>query len=171
MAAPPLPSLLRLFPLLFLPLFFSISFTNGSLHYETLHLFPLQNPAPVSHSSLSETLTLDTTSATSLQLRIAHRDSIFPSNSTPDETFLRRLSRDFSRVSSLASSNSQPNPHRSSSARPRPGSGFTSPVISGLSHGSGEYFTRIGIGTPSTSSFMVLDTGNDDKMFLVFSIL
>ncbi|KAF3324464.1 protein ASPARTIC PROTEASE IN GUARD CELL 1-like protein [Carex littledalei] len=160
MAAPPIPSLLRLLPLLLFPLFFSISLTNGSLQYEMLRLSPLQNPALVSHSSLrAETLTLDSTSATSLHLRIAHRDSLFPSNSTPEETFLRRLSRDFSRVSSLAS-NSQ-NPNRSSTARPHVGSGFTSPVISGLSHGSGEYFTRLGIGTPPTSSFMVLDTGSD----------
>ncbi|KAJ4821104.1 Eukaryotic aspartyl protease family protein [Rhynchospora pubera] len=147
------------FPLLLLPLFFSIPFTNGSLHYETLHLFPLQNPTPVSHSYLlTETLTLDATSATSLHLRIAHRDALFPSNSTPDATFLRRLSRDTYRVSYLTSS-AHPKPN--STARPSAGSGFTSPVISGLSHGSGEYFTRIGIGTPATSSFMVLDTGSD----------
>lgn len=35
------------------------------------------------------------------------------------------------------------------------------PVISGTSQGSGEYFCRVGIGHPSTQSYMVLDTGSD----------
>ncbi|KAK6919982.1 Xylanase inhibitor, N-terminal [Dillenia turbinata] len=38
---------------------------------------------------------------------------------------------------------------------------FSSSIISGLSQGSGEYFTRIGIGTPPRYVYMVLDTGSD----------
>ncbi|MGV7440070.1 pepsin-like aspartyl protease, partial [Mycobacterium kansasii] len=34
-------------------------------------------------------------------------------------------------------------------------------MISGLEHGSGEYFTRLGIGTPPKYSYMVVDTGSD----------
>ncbi|XAR65405.1 Nepenthesin [Bertholletia excelsa] len=34
-------------------------------------------------------------------------------------------------------------------------------VISGTSQGSGEYFSRVGIGRPPTESYMVLDTGSD----------
>lgn len=35
------------------------------------------------------------------------------------------------------------------------------PVISGTSHGSGEYFSRVGIGHPASQVYMVLDTGSD----------
>ncbi|KAH6771386.1 Eukaryotic aspartyl protease family protein [Perilla frutescens var. hirtella] len=35
------------------------------------------------------------------------------------------------------------------------------PVISGTSQGSGEYFSRVGVGNPATESYMVLDTGSD----------
>ncbi|CAI9096259.1 OLC1v1032358C1 [Oldenlandia corymbosa var. corymbosa] len=35
------------------------------------------------------------------------------------------------------------------------------PVISGTSQGSGEYFTRVGIGRPASQVYMVLDTGSD----------
>ncbi|KAK2971550.1 hypothetical protein RJ640_017919 [Escallonia rubra] len=35
------------------------------------------------------------------------------------------------------------------------------PVISGTSQGSGEYFSRVGIGRPPSQVYMVLDTGSD----------
>lgn len=35
------------------------------------------------------------------------------------------------------------------------------PIISGTSQGSGEYFSRIGIGRPPSQVYMVLDTGSD----------
>eukprot|EP00249_Psilotum_nudum_P027094 c34397_g1_i1 orf=332-1849(-) len=38
---------------------------------------------------------------------------------------------------------------------------FNGPIVSGLSQGSGEYFTRLGVGTPSQDIYMVLDTGSD----------
>nr|ABK24480.1 unknown [Picea sitchensis] len=38
---------------------------------------------------------------------------------------------------------------------------FGSEVVSGMEQGSGEYFTRIGIGTPTREQYMVLDTGSD----------
>jgi len=34
-------------------------------------------------------------------------------------------------------------------------------VVSGLTQGSGEYFTRLGVGTPPKYMYMVLDTGSD----------
>lgn len=39
--------------------------------------------------------------------------------------------------------------------------GFTGPLISGLKQGSGEYFTRFGVGTPPRQVYMVADTGSD----------
>lgn len=41
------------------------------------------------------------------------------------------------------------------------GGGLSGPVVSGTSQGSGEYFSRVGIGSPAKSLYMVLDTGSD----------
>lgn len=38
---------------------------------------------------------------------------------------------------------------------------FGGEVVSGMDEGSGEYFTRIGVGTPTSEQYMVLDTGSD----------
>ncbi|EEF50631.1 protein ASPARTIC PROTEASE IN GUARD CELL 1 [Ricinus communis] len=38
---------------------------------------------------------------------------------------------------------------------------LSTPVSSGTSQGSGEYFTRVGVGNPAKSYYMVLDTGSD----------
>lgn len=39
--------------------------------------------------------------------------------------------------------------------------GLQGPIVSGTSQGSGEYFSRVGIGSPPKPLFMVLDTGSD----------
>ncbi|KAJ6324504.1 hypothetical protein OIU76_011741 [Salix suchowensis] len=36
-----------------------------------------------------------------------------------------------------------------------------SPIISGASQGSGEYFSRVGIGKPPVQAYLILDTGSD----------
>eukprot|EP00262_Sarcandra_glabra_P003438 TRINITY_DN14136_c0_g1_i1.p1 TRINITY_DN14136_c0_g1~~TRINITY_DN14136_c0_g1_i1.p1 ORF type:complete len:504 (+),score=4.97 TRINITY_DN14136_c0_g1_i1:190-1701(+) len=41
------------------------------------------------------------------------------------------------------------------------GKGLEGPIISGTSQGSGEYFSRVGIGKPAKPVYMVLDTGSD----------
>ncbi|KAL3698503.1 hypothetical protein R1sor_012579 [Riccia sorocarpa] len=38
---------------------------------------------------------------------------------------------------------------------------LVSPVISGLALGSGEYFTRLDVGTPEVPTYLVVDTGSD----------
>ncbi|KAI5073007.1 hypothetical protein GOP47_0013113 [Adiantum capillus-veneris] len=38
---------------------------------------------------------------------------------------------------------------------------ISSPLVSGLSQGSGEYFARFGVGTPPKESYFVIDTGSD----------
>ncbi|XP_050373628.1 protein ASPARTIC PROTEASE IN GUARD CELL 1 [Argentina anserina] len=38
---------------------------------------------------------------------------------------------------------------------------FEGPVVSGTSQGSGEYFSRVGIGKPPSQVYVVLDTGSD----------
>ncbi|KAJ0985779.1 hypothetical protein J5N97_004135 [Dioscorea zingiberensis] len=41
------------------------------------------------------------------------------------------------------------------------GKGLQGPIVSGTSQGSGEYFSRVGIGRPAKPLFMVVDTGSD----------
>lgn len=38
---------------------------------------------------------------------------------------------------------------------------FGSEVVSGMDQGSGEYFVRIGVGSPARSQFLVIDSGSD----------
>ncbi|KAE8698200.1 Protein ASPARTIC PROTEASE IN GUARD CELL 1 [Hibiscus syriacus] len=38
---------------------------------------------------------------------------------------------------------------------------LSTPIISGTNQGSGEYFTRLGVGNPAKQYYMVLDTGSD----------
>ncbi|XP_031287547.1 protein ASPARTIC PROTEASE IN GUARD CELL 1-like [Pistacia vera] len=41
------------------------------------------------------------------------------------------------------------------------GGKLSAPLVSGESQGSGEYFTRIGVGSPAEQFYMVIDTGSD----------
>ncbi|KAA8520756.1 hypothetical protein F0562_014972 [Nyssa sinensis] len=66
-------------------------------------------------------------------------------NATPESLFSLRFQRDAVRVKSNVLNNND----------------FSSTVISGLSFGSGDYFMRLGIGTPPKYAYMVLDTGSD----------
>ncbi|KAK4767513.1 hypothetical protein SAY87_023421 [Trapa incisa] len=80
-----------------------------------------------------------------------------------------RLARDSARVSSLNAklvlalgnvSHSDLKPARLESEMLRPEE-FSTPVMSGISQGSGEYFSRVGVGSPAGQYYMVLDTGSD----------
>ncbi|KAG6667089.1 hypothetical protein I3843_01G072200 [Carya illinoinensis] len=135
--------------------FFLSTSSSTSLLYQTLVLNPLST-TPHSLSwpeSESESLVSDSTAATTT-LELHHLDSL-SLNKTPEQLFHLRLQRDAFRVKALTSLAAVGN-----GSRPR-GSGFSSSVISGLAQGSGEYFTRIGVGTPPKYVYMVLDTGSD----------
>ncbi|CAI0555542.1 unnamed protein product [Linum tenue] len=87
-------------------------------------------------------------------LQLHHVDALSPNGTTPQQLFNSRLLRDASRVKSIE--------FASAAAVGRgAGAGFSSSVISGLAQGSGEYFTRLGVGTPPRYVYMVLDTGSD----------
>ncbi|WCJ22426.1 Eukaryotic aspartyl protease family protein [Euphorbia peplus] len=139
-----------LLSILFLSVTLIISVTAD---YQTLIL----NPLP-SHPSLSweeDTTTgedeeLSPHSTFSVQL---HHIDALSSNRTPSELFKLRLDRDAARVTGISS--------LSTAAAAPVRAGFSSSVISGLAQGSGEYFTRIGVGTPPKYVYMVLDTGSD----------
>jgi hypothetical protein len=80
-------------------------------------------------------------------------------NETPQALFNLRLQRDSTRVKSI---NDVVAGASTKGATPKVNrTGFSSSVVSGLAQGSGEYFTRIGVGTPAKYFYMVLDTGSD----------
>ncbi|XP_058100453.1 aspartyl protease family protein 2 [Magnolia sinica] len=153
------------------PFFLCLTFLSGGfskpLDFQTLVLTPLSKPPtpnldlPWSHSEASTlTTATETTPQNTLHLRLEHVDSL-ASNSTPDQLFHLRLQRDALRVKALTTLAEQP--HHRGSARNTTAhvKDFSSSVISGLPQGSGEYFTRLGVGTPPKYSYMVLDTGSD----------
>lgn len=79
---------------------------------------------------------------------------------------LARLARDSARVNSLATqlqlalssfNRSELHPTQTE-LRPED---LSTPVSSGTGQGSGEYFTRVGVGQPAKPFYMVLDTGSD----------
>ncbi|XP_062204143.1 aspartyl protease family protein 2-like [Phragmites australis] len=90
--------------------------------------------------------------ASAVHFRVLHRD-VFAVNATAAELFANRLRRDKRRAARI--SKAAANGTRGG------GGGVAAPVVSGLAQGSGEYFTKIGVGTPATPALMVLDTGSD----------
>ncbi|KAG9141642.1 hypothetical protein Leryth_015347 [Lithospermum erythrorhizon] len=146
-----------------------ISFST-SLEYQTLVL----NTLPQFHSISSLTNqeneiypSLEPESETEpdpFSVPLHHVDSLTPSstNPTPEKLFKLRLHRDAARVKSIINLiTTRTNTTLTTSAAARGGAGFSSSVVSGLAQGSGEYFTRIGVGTPAKYAYMVLDTGSD----------
>ncbi|KAK1421034.1 hypothetical protein QVD17_23086 [Tagetes erecta] len=80
---------------------------------------------------------------------------------------LSRLTRDSHRVTSLITKlNLAISGTNNSDMKPQPNSLYqtqdlSTPVTSGISQGSGEYFAKVGLGTPTQSYYMVIDTGSD----------
>lgn len=110
-------------------------------------------------SSSSSSLALQLHSRTSVQ-RTSHNDY--------KSLTLARLERDSARVRSLsarldlairgiATSDLKPLDSGSEFEAEE----IQSPIVSGSSQGSGEYFSRVGIGKPPSQVYMVLDTGSD----------
>ncbi|XP_061372855.1 aspartyl protease family protein 2 [Gastrolobium bilobum] len=145
---------------LFLALFFSISTattttTTDPFQFQT-QTFVVQSlpQKPILSWPESEVLDPET-----LSLQLHHIDAL-SSNKTTEELFHLRLQRDAARVeafTSIATKVRALNQTRVSKS----GSDFSSSIISGLAQGSGEYFTRLGVGTPAKYVYMILDTGSD----------
>jgi hypothetical protein len=111
----------------------------------------------------------------SLYLKIHTRLAFTPPGWHPNYESLTesRLARDSSRVNSLLSklelslrgiSPADLEPDAESTSSVKYGYGqedLVAPVSSGTSQGSGEYFSRVGVGSPPRSYSMVIDTGSD----------
>ncbi|XP_041002259.1 aspartyl protease family protein 2-like [Juglans microcarpa x Juglans regia] len=149
-----------LFPLTILIFFLSTS-SSAPLQYQNLVLNPLSSNThtlswPESDSLLPESTVHDPNAASTTTLQLRHLDSL-SLDKTPEQLFHLRLQRDALRVKALTSLAAVGNGSRAAGTV----DGFSSSIISGLSQGSGEYFTRIGVGTPPKYVYMVLDTGSD----------
>ncbi|CAK9165767.1 unnamed protein product [Ilex paraguariensis] len=158
---------------LFSFIFLSLSTTFASeLEYQTLIPHPLPKPQSLpTWTQDSEThtipeqeqITAEPYSETTVSLQLHHIDSLSSSslNTTPDTLFNLRLRRDYVRVKALTSLVAVKTNAAGGHVRARGSADFSSSIISGLTQGSGEYFTRLGIGTPPKYAYMVLDTGSD----------
>ncbi|PON36480.1 Aspartic peptidase [Parasponia andersonii] len=130
------------------------------IQYQTLVVNTLSTPPTLSwpESQLSGSDPgPDSETESTLSLQLHHLDAL-STDQSPEQLFDLRLQRDAMRVKSLYSLVASTNGSRVGYGS---GSGFSSSVISGLAQGSGEYFTRLGVGTPPRYVYMVLDTGSD----------
>ncbi|XP_078431286.1 eukaryotic aspartyl protease family protein [Wolffia australiana] len=107
-----------------------------------------------------------------MAVRVHPRQSVIPSSHKDYKSLtLDRLDRDEKRVRSIQSrldlavrgvTRSDLKPMAVGSVESvKSVQGLSGEVVSGTSQGSGEYFSRIGIGTPAKSQYMVIDTGSD----------
>ncbi|KAA8541437.1 hypothetical protein F0562_025400 [Nyssa sinensis] len=91
------------------------------------------------------------------KLKLVHRDKMSVSH-FPDHRhrFEARMKRDDKRVASLIRRLASGGAAASYEVED-----FGSEVVSGMDQGSGEYFVRIGVGSPPRSQYMVIDSGSD----------
>ncbi|KAG6547189.1 hypothetical protein Mapa_011441 [Marchantia paleacea] len=103
-------------------------------------------------------------------LKLVHRDEwdspliASPEEGRPSSTSItnNRLQRDRARVQELNERVGSPSSSSSSTGNGgTPGPPLRSPIISGLTQGSGEYFTKISFGSPSSDVLVTIDTGSD----------
>ncbi|PSR89216.1 Protein ASPARTIC PROTEASE IN GUARD CELL 1 like [Actinidia chinensis var. chinensis] len=130
--------------------------SKPNLELQKLDAQPSSSSSSSSHSSFS----LSLHPRSSLQ-KTRHKDY--------KQLTLARLARDSARVDSLGAklelaingirrSELKPVGTNSTSFEPEK---LQTPVTSGKSQGSGEYFSRIGVGRPAKPYYMVIDTGSD----------
>ncbi|XP_030457299.2 aspartyl protease family protein 2 [Syzygium oleosum] len=168
---------LHLLLLLFLVSFFNFQLPAAlsapaalQLQTQSLALRPLPSPPAVASWPESEAAAAaavlesesetSSSAATTLSMELQHIDAL-SFNLTPQALFHLRLQRDASRVQSISEFAAAAAAAAPGGNVSRPRMGFSSSVVSGLAQGSGEYFTRLGVGTPPRYVYMVLDTGSD----------
>ncbi|XP_043715764.1 protein ASPARTIC PROTEASE IN GUARD CELL 1-like [Telopea speciosissima] len=121
-------------------------------------------------SETLQELKQSSSSSSSFTLQLQSRDVIHKSTHKDYKSlFLARLERDSARVKSLnAKLDLSVRGIKKSDLKPVETEGYeakvedlASPIVSGISQGSGEYFSRVGIGRPAKSQYLVIDTGSD----------
>ncbi|KAJ4832219.1 Protein ASPARTIC PROTEASE IN GUARD CELL 2 [Turnera subulata] len=95
------------------------------------------------------------------KLKLVHRDKISSDKKSHVADYSRifhaRMQRDAMRVSSII----RRLPGGAAAGGNYEVADFGSEVVSGMDQGSGEYFVRIGVGSPARSQYMVVDSGSD----------
>ncbi|GLJ36517.1 hypothetical protein SUGI_0733600 [Cryptomeria japonica] len=97
-------------------------------------------------------------------LQVFHRDSLVGGNVSYEQRFKERLRRESRRVKALNRRVERKLKGKEKERRIETKAkteDFGGEVTSGMMEGSGEYFTRIGVGTPAREQYLVLDTGSD----------
>ncbi|KAK9056449.1 hypothetical protein SSX86_023810 [Deinandra increscens subsp. villosa] len=98
------------------------------------------------------------------KLNLVHRDKLLDHGHGDHRLRLEdRLKRDVKRVAILNSRvyNNRNHTRGDGGERWFQVEDFGSEVVSGMQQGSGEYFVRIGVGSPPQSQYMVVDSGSD----------
>lgn len=118
-------------------------------------------------SQLQQTVPSFVNSTFSFSVQLHSRESIYKTYHKDYKSLvISRLERDSSRVKAItARVQLAVNGVSKSDLKPldveiQP-QDLSTPVTSGTSQGSGEYFSRVGVGNPAKSYYMVLDTGSD----------
>ncbi|KAK8493339.1 hypothetical protein V6N13_046723 [Hibiscus sabdariffa] len=97
------------------------------------------------------------------KLKLVHRDKLSSNAAATfkdyEHRFHARMQRDVKRVASLLRRISAGGDQDGGAAYEA--NAFGSDVVSGMDQGSGEYFVRIGVGSPPKSQYMVIDSGSD----------
>ncbi|CAN1177840.1 Protein ASPARTIC PROTEASE IN GUARD CELL 2 [Linum perenne] len=156
-------------PLLIFLLFHLLLLAAANIHFPDFQHFYLRHQPPPQSNLLPRAAQLDSnfTTTRKLRLNLLHRDQLIhhlsPSSSanrTIQKLLHSRIHRDQHRVAALLRRlNTTTNQYDDSDgAHPLE---FGTEVVSGMEQGSGEYFVRIGVGSPPTSQYMVVDSGSD----------
>ncbi|KAL3502347.1 hypothetical protein ACH5RR_036796 [Cinchona calisaya] len=101
------------------------------------------------------------------KLKLLHRDKLgYSSFVDHHERFQARMQRDIKRVSAIMRKISGGKVSSNKIDSKAVGSyyeaeEFGTEVVSGMEQGSGEYFVRIGVGSPARNQYMVIDSGSD----------
>ncbi|KAF5205470.1 Aspartyl protease family protein [Thalictrum thalictroides] len=132
------------------------------------------NPDSLQKQSTSEEEQLSSSSSADLSsftLQLHSRDTLHKSSHKDYKSLtLARLERDSARVKSLnlkldlainGIKKSDLKPSQEQEVELKEGGDLQGPIVSGTSQGSGEYFSRVGIGSPPKQQYLVLDTGSD----------
>ncbi|KAG6746883.1 hypothetical protein NC652_034760 [Populus alba x Populus x berolinensis] len=129
--------------------------------------FDLQTQKPSTHTTITTSSPSFSNSSLSFSLELHPRETIYKIHHKDYKSLvLSRLHRDTARFNSLTArlelalediSKSDLKPLETE-IEPED---LSTPVTSGTSQGSGEYFTRVGVGNPARQFYMVLDTGSD----------
>ena len=117
-------------------------------------LNPTNTYKHLQHQKLN--IATEASSSAKYKLKLVHRDKVPTFNTSHDHRtrFNARMQRDTKRVAALRRRLAAGKPIYAEEA-------FGSDVVSGMEQGSGEYFVRIGVGSPPRNQYVVIDSGSD----------